>query len=55
MFCNGFFYNEIQLKHKCPETPHLAYYNRHTCLETPQLHLLDQDILSQMSSLTFMM
>ena len=34
---------------------HLAYYNRYKCLETPQLHLLGQDILSQMSNLTFMM
>lgn len=55
MFCNGFFYYDIQLSHKCQETPLLAYYNRHTCLETPQLHLLGQDILSQMSNLTFIM
>ena len=34
---------------------HLAYYNRYKCLETPQLHLLGQDILSQMSNLTFIM
>ena len=34
---------------------HLAYYNRYKCLETPQLHLLGQDILSQISNLTFIM
>ena len=34
---------------------HLAYYDRYKCLETPQLHLLGQDILSQMSNLTFIM
>ena len=34
---------------------HLAYYNRYKCLETPQLHLLGKDILSQMSNLTFIM
>ena len=34
---------------------HLAYYNSYKCLETPQLHLLGQDILSQMSNLTFIM
>ena len=34
---------------------HLAYYNRYKCLETPQLHLLGKDILSQKSNLTFIM
>ena len=34
---------------------HLAYYNRYKRLETPQLHILGKDILSQKSNLTFIM